>query len=259
MEEVGTVDRANRHPVDRRAARSCSCASSRRTRRPRSASSPSAPGSPRARPRASSRRSSGRGSSSAIPVARRVQAGPRAAALRAQGEHRARPHRACRGCARPARRAQRGDGQPRRRDARAPSRSSISATAGTSSARRTGSASGCRMHGSVIGKVVHGLRRLPGARRGRSSGSPPDDHRSGRARRATSSVTRARGYATAVDELEPGLWAIAAPVFDAGGTVIAALCVSGPDRPPARRPARRARPTRPREAATLSARSATTT
>jgi DNA-binding IclR family transcriptional regulator len=41
-------------------------------------------------------------------------------------------------------------------------------------------------------------------------------------------VTRARGYASAVDELEPGLWAIAAPVFDAGGTVIAALSVSGP-------------------------------
>ncbi len=41
-------------------------------------------------------------------------------------------------------------------------------------------------------------------------------------------VTRTRGYATAVDELEPGLWAIAAPVFDAGGSVVAALSVSGP-------------------------------
>jgi DNA-binding IclR family transcriptional regulator len=40
--------------------------------------------------------------------------------------------------------------------------------------------------------------------------------------------TRARGYATAVDELEPGLWAVAAPVRDAGGTVVAALSISGP-------------------------------
>jgi IclR family transcriptional regulator, acetate operon repressor len=40
--------------------------------------------------------------------------------------------------------------------------------------------------------------------------------------------TRARGYATAVDELEPGLWAVAASVRDAHGAVVAALAVSGP-------------------------------
>jgi IclR family transcriptional regulator, acetate operon repressor len=40
--------------------------------------------------------------------------------------------------------------------------------------------------------------------------------------------TRARGYATAVDELEPGLWAVAAAVRDARGAVVAALAVSGP-------------------------------
>ena len=39
---------------------------------------------------------------------------------------------------------------------------------------------------------------------------------------------RARGYATAVDELEEGLTAVAAPVFDSGGRVIAALSISGP-------------------------------
>ena len=39
---------------------------------------------------------------------------------------------------------------------------------------------------------------------------------------------RARGYATAVDELELGLAAIAAPVRDAGGEVVAALSISGP-------------------------------
>ena len=40
--------------------------------------------------------------------------------------------------------------------------------------------------------------------------------------------TRARGYATAVDELEEGLWAVAAPVHDANGVVVGALSVSGP-------------------------------
>jgi DNA-binding IclR family transcriptional regulator len=39
---------------------------------------------------------------------------------------------------------------------------------------------------------------------------------------------RRRGYATAVDELEAGLTAIAAPVRDAGDTVIASISASGP-------------------------------
>lgn len=38
----------------------------------------------------------------------------------------------------------------------------------------------------------------------------------------------ARGYATAVDELELGLSALAAPVHGAGGAVVAALSISGP-------------------------------
>ncbi len=38
---------------------------------------------------------------------------------------------------------------------------------------------------------------------------------------------RARGYGTTVDELEPGLSAVAAPVFERGGTVVGALAVSG--------------------------------
>jgi IclR family transcriptional regulator, acetate operon repressor len=41
-------------------------------------------------------------------------------------------------------------------------------------------------------------------------------------------AVRTRGYATLVDELEPGLSVVAAPVFDAGGAVVAALSVSGP-------------------------------
>ena len=39
---------------------------------------------------------------------------------------------------------------------------------------------------------------------------------------------RARGYATAVDELEQGLAALAAPVFGPSGDVVAALSISGP-------------------------------
>ncbi len=39
---------------------------------------------------------------------------------------------------------------------------------------------------------------------------------------------RARGYATAVDELEVGLTALAAPVFGGDGRAVAALSISGP-------------------------------
>jgi DNA-binding IclR family transcriptional regulator len=41
-------------------------------------------------------------------------------------------------------------------------------------------------------------------------------------------AVRAKGYATAVDELEHGLAALAAPVFGADGVAVAALSVSGP-------------------------------
>ena len=41
-------------------------------------------------------------------------------------------------------------------------------------------------------------------------------------------AVRGRGYATAVDELELGLAAMAAPVRDAGDEVVAALSISGP-------------------------------
>ena len=36
------------------------------------------------------------------------------------------------------------------------------------------------------------------------------------------------GYAIAIEDLEPGLVAVAAPIFDAGGTCVAAISVSGP-------------------------------
>ncbi|WP_405142514.1 IclR family transcriptional regulator [Sphaerisporangium sp. NBC_01403] len=41
-------------------------------------------------------------------------------------------------------------------------------------------------------------------------------------------TVRERGFATAVDELELGLTAVAAPVFGADGTVVASLSASGP-------------------------------
>jgi IclR family acetate operon transcriptional repressor len=41
-------------------------------------------------------------------------------------------------------------------------------------------------------------------------------------------VVRRTGWAVAVDELEPGLVAVAAPVFDAHGGVVAGISVSGP-------------------------------
>ncbi|MEA2249698.1 MAG: hypothetical protein QOH46_4227, partial [Solirubrobacteraceae bacterium] len=41
-------------------------------------------------------------------------------------------------------------------------------------------------------------------------------------------AARGRGYALAVEELEPGLSVVAAPGFDAGGGGVAALAVSGP-------------------------------
>lgn len=41
-------------------------------------------------------------------------------------------------------------------------------------------------------------------------------------------TVRRDGYATAVDELEEGLVAVAAPVFDAGGACVAAISISGP-------------------------------
>ena len=51
--------------------------------------------------------------------------------------------------------------------------------------------------------------------------------RSGRAPAELARI-RERGFSTAVDELEVGLSALAAPVFGADGTCLAALSISGP-------------------------------
>jgi DNA-binding IclR family transcriptional regulator len=47
-------------------------------------------------------------------------------------------------------------------------------------------------------------------------------------RTADGEEIRTRGYATAVDELEHGLSALAAPIFGPDGDVVAALSISGP-------------------------------
>jgi IclR family acetate operon transcriptional repressor len=82
-------------------------------------------------------------------------------------------------------------------------------------------------HGSVIGKVflADGALPLPHGPLERLAPRTITDR--AELDRELERV-RARGYATAVDELEPGLWAVAAPVRDAGGNVVAALSVSGP-------------------------------
>jgi len=80
-------------------------------------------------------------------------------------------------------------------------------------------------HASVLGKVFYAFGSLA---------LPPEPLDRLTDKTATSVAEldleriRVRGYATAVDELEPGLWAVAAPVRDASGGVIAALSVSGP-------------------------------
>ena len=57
-------------------------------------------------------------------------------------------------------------------------------------------------------------------------------------KRLLAEVEKARtiGYAVAVDELEVGLTAVAAPIHNAHGDVIASLSLSGPDLPPRRAP-----------------------
>jgi len=55
-------------------------------------------------------------------------------------------------------------------------------------------------------------------------------------------AVRRRGYATIVDELELGLAAVAAPVREADGAVVAAPVGGGPDRTSRRGPPRAARP-----------------
>lgn len=82
-------------------------------------------------------------------------------------------------------------------------------------------------HGSAVGKVffAYGALALP---TGELEPLAPLTIVDRAAFAADLASIVARGYASAVDELEPGLWAIAAPVRDPSGRVIAALSISGP-------------------------------
>jgi IclR family transcriptional regulator, acetate operon repressor len=82
------------------------------------------------------------------------------------------------------------------------------------------------LHCTAAGKVflAFGAAELPAGELERSTPATVTD----RDRLAQELVAiRELGYATIVDELEPGLSAVAAPVRDRGGAVIAALAASG--------------------------------
>ena len=80
-------------------------------------------------------------------------------------------------------------------------------------------------HGSALGKVFYAYGALPVPSGPLEPLAPRTS--SGAAGLGLDEVA-ATGYATAVEELEPGLWAVAAPVHDASGAVVAALSISGP-------------------------------
>ena len=82
------------------------------------------------------------------------------------------------------------------------------------------------LHASALGKVflAYGAELPPGRLRKISSRTITS-----RQRLADDlEKTRLRGWAMADSELEPGLIAVAAPVFTADGSVVAALSISGP-------------------------------
>ena len=82
-------------------------------------------------------------------------------------------------------------------------------------------------HATAVGKVflADGVARLPDGPLAAHAPATIVERRA--LERELRKVARA-GYATAVDELEAGLAAIAAPVRGAGGAVVAALSISGP-------------------------------
>lgn len=91
------------------------------------------------------------------------------------------------------------------------------------------------LHCSSPGKIflAYGVAELPPGPLGAFTSSTITDRA---LLEAELKVVRRRGYATLMDELEPGLRAVAAPVTDGHHDVIAAVAVSGPS---ARLPKRR--------------------
>src|SRR3984957_17560037 len=83
------------------------------------------------------------------------------------------------------------------------------------------------LHCAALGKVLlaFGAAQLPP---GRLEQRPERTITSRQSLTADLSAVRARGYAVTVEELEPGLAAVAAPVFAAGAAAVGAISVSGP-------------------------------
>jgi IclR family transcriptional regulator, acetate operon repressor len=108
-------------------------------------------------------------------------------------------------------------------------------------------------HTTAVGKILvaYGAAELPAGRLRRAAPGTIVDRD---ALEADFARIREDGFATAVDELEPGLTALAAPVHGPTGDVVAALAISGPTlRLPPERIAE-LKPILTREAAALSAR-----
>ena len=83
------------------------------------------------------------------------------------------------------------------------------------------------LHCSALGKVLlaYGTAQLPAGTLERRTEKTIT---SATALRADLATVRARGYAVTDEEVEPGLIAVAAPVYGYDGTVVAALSVSAP-------------------------------
>jgi IclR family acetate operon transcriptional repressor len=83
------------------------------------------------------------------------------------------------------------------------------------------------IHASAFGKVFAAFGVIPTPPPPLEALAPRTISDPARFRQELGRVRR-RGYALAIEELEPGLAAVAAPVRDASGDVIAALALSGP-------------------------------
>jgi IclR family transcriptional regulator, acetate operon repressor len=108
-------------------------------------------------------------------------------------------------------------------------------------------------HTTAVGKVLvaYGAAELPAGPLARPAPGTVVDRA---ALAADFERIRAEGFAVAVDELEPGLTALAAPVYGPTGDVIAALSISGPTLRLGPERVEELRPVLTTEAAALSAR-----